>query len=78
MYEETKRSVDVYSAGCQTRPNGLGRLVGILLVAPSSLARTASDARLTTEPKISGGELGRYASNSFEYKFRVCGKVLPQ
>lgn len=56
IWEDSKQTIDAYTNGWQTRVMKLGNLVSTSLVAPSSLAESASDAPPTSESKCSSGE----------------------
>lgn len=75
MYEMTKQIVVANTNGWQTRLRDLANLATTSLVESSSIAGSASDARLTTEPKALGGESVRYVSCSFKYQFNVGDKA---
>lgn len=53
-------------------------LVIIALFASFLLVRVASGARLTSKPKVPGGEMEVYPGSFFQYQFEVDGTASPQ
>lgn len=66
LSEKFERTVDVQTNGWKTHLNKLGKLVATSLVAPSSLAKAASNDTSVFESEASGSYSGDYSSRSFE------------